>query len=125
MFVIFAVGGDPAVFIRGGPGWPSIPACCITSFLRCRDGWARGILLHLYFRDVEPETGVQLGWLPLTSLVVFIAGFGIGLPLMPWLMSAEIVPARVKGPGTSIASFGSWLIGPLSSPKHLWTCSNF
>lgn len=51
-----------------------------------------------------------LGWLPLTSLILFIATFAVGAGPMPWLMFGEILPARVKGPGGSVASFTNWFL---------------
>jgi hypothetical protein len=48
--------------------------------------------------------------LPLTSLILFIATFAIGAGPMPWLMFSEILPAKVKGPGGSAASFTNWFL---------------
>jgi len=63
-----------------------------------------------YIQKNDPATAATLGWLPLTSLVLFIAGFGIGAGPIPWLMFGEILPAKVKGPGSSIASFTNWFL---------------
>ena len=65
--------------------------------------------------ESTPESDCQqqvtaLGWLPLTSLILFIATFAIGAGPMPWLMFSEILPAKVKGPGSSAASFTNWFL---------------
>lgn len=58
----------------------------------------------------DEETVASLGWLPLTSLIVFIAAFGLGAGPMPWLMFGEILPAKVRGPGGSAAAFSNWFL---------------
>ena len=49
-----------------------------------------------YIQENDPVTADTLGWLPLTSLIVFNAAFGIGAGPIPWLMFAEILPAKVS-----------------------------
>ena len=63
-----------------------------------------------YLKDNQPDTLDSIGWLPLVSLMLFIAAFAIGLGPMPWLMTSEIVPQKVKGPATSIATFINWML---------------
>ena len=50
-----------------------------------------------YLKDNGYSAADSLGWLPLVSLIVFISAFAIGLGPMPWLMTGEVVPTRVKG----------------------------
>ncbi|XP_046650285.1 solute carrier family 2, facilitated glucose transporter member 8-like [Daphnia pulicaria] len=59
--------------------------------------------------DCEQQV-TALGWLPLTSLILFIATFAIGAGPMPWLMVSEILPAKVKAPGSSAAAFTNWFL---------------
>lgn len=70
---------------------------------------ALGVFFYL---DADPsvsdDTIASLGWLPLTSLILFIAAFGIGAGPMPWMMLGEILPSRFRGPGNSLASFTNW-----------------
>ena len=67
-----------------------------------------------FYLKENPETNSvvieSIGWLPLLSLILFIAAFGIGAGPIPWLMSSEILPAKVKGPGVSIATFTNWML---------------
>lgn len=62
------------------------------------------------YEEEDPDRVAALGWLPLTSLILFIAAFGVGAGPMPWLMFGEILPARVKGPGSSVATFTNWFL---------------
>ena len=65
---------------------------------------------YFYLKE-ETDTDVSsLGWLPLTSLIVFIAAFSIGAGPVPWIMFGEILPAKVKATGSSLASFTNWLV---------------
>lgn len=58
----------------------------------------------------DPAVVASIGWLPLVSLITFIAAFGIGAGPIPWLLPGEILPAKVKGPCVSIATFCNWLL---------------
>lgn len=59
--------------------------------------------------STDPAVIEAIGWLPLVSLITFIAAFGIGAGPIPWLVPGEILPAKIKGPCISIASFSNWL----------------
>lgn len=66
--------------------------------------------LGLYF--YLQETGVDvsnIGWLPVTSLSVFIIMFSLGLGPIPWMFLTEIFPPSIKGPASSIACLSNWL----------------
>lgn len=51
----------------------------------------------------------NLGWLALASLIVYIAGFAIGLGPVFWLMISEIFPLRIRGPGMAASTVANWL----------------
>lgn len=53
---------------------------------------------------VDPDLRDKLGWLPLTSLIVFMTGYSIGYASVPFLLLGELLPARVKNICSSIAS---------------------
>jgi SP family facilitated glucose transporter-like MFS transporter 8 len=51
-----------------------------------------------------------LNWVPLAGLAVFLVAFSFGYGPLPWLISAEMLPPRVKASAAS-ASFGlNWLL---------------
>jgi sugar porter (SP) family MFS transporter len=59
------------------------------------------------------------GWLALVSLLVYIAGFAVGLGPVFWLMISEIFPLRVRGPGMATSTVANWLSNFLISATFL------
>ncbi|XP_047468474.1 facilitated trehalose transporter Tret1-like [Penaeus chinensis] len=49
-----------------------------------------------------------LGWLPLTSLMVFISAFSIGYGPIPWVMMGELFYPNVKEAAGSMATTLNW-----------------
>ena len=47
-------------------------------------------------------------WLALVSLIVYIAGFAVGLGPVFWLMISEIFPLRIRGPAMAVATVANW-----------------
>ena len=62
----------------------------------------------LYMKDHYPDTAQMLDWLPLTTLILFIASYSIGVGPLPWLLTNEIIPANFRGPGSSLAASANW-----------------
>ncbi|XP_068227374.1 facilitated trehalose transporter Tret1-like [Palaemon carinicauda] len=50
----------------------------------------------------------NLGWLPLTSLIIFISAFSIGYGPIPWLMMGEFFYPNVKEAAGSMATTLNW-----------------
>ena len=46
--------------------------------------------------------------LAITSIMFYIIGFGIGWGALPWLMSSEIIPMRVRGFGMGLATLTNY-----------------
>ena len=44
----------------------------------------------------------------LAALVLYIAAFAVGLGPIPWLLMAEILPARARGVASSVATLTNW-----------------
>jgi sugar porter (SP) family MFS transporter len=59
------------------------------------------------------------GWLALASLMLYIAGFAIGLGPVFWLMISEIFPLRIRGPGMASSTVANWLSNFLISVTFL------
>jgi len=57
---------------------------------------------YFYLSMENEELKTSLSWLPLTSLVVVIVGYNIGMGPIPWVITSEIIPFRVKGEEYSI-----------------------
>lgn len=67
--------------------------------------------LGIFFYQIDPESSqaiTSLNWLPLTSMMVFFAAIGFGLGPLPWLVSSEVLPAKFRGPGSSIVAFSNF-----------------
>jgi len=47
--------------------------------------------------------------LALTSLLVYIITFSLGMGPIPWIIMSEILPANMKGFAGSVATLGNWL----------------
>ncbi len=58
-------------------------------------------------------------WLALVCLIVYIAGFAVGLGPVFWLMISEIFPLRVRGPGMATSTVANWLSNFLISATFL------
>ena len=52
---------------------------------------------YFYFEQIDADSVTNIGWLPLTSLVLFNAGFALGVGPVPWVMAGELVPGKIKG----------------------------
>ena len=52
---------------------------------------------------------LQRSWaLLIAALVLYIAAFAVGLGPIPWLLMAEILPARARGVASSVATLTNW-----------------
>ena len=49
----------------------------------------------------------------IAGIVCYNIGFSIGWGALPWLLSSEIIPLRVRGAGVGIATFTNWLLAAL------------
>ncbi|CAG7629769.1 unnamed protein product [Allacma fusca] len=56
-------------------------------------------------KEVSPE---GFGWVPITSLIVFIIAFAQGIGPLSWTIMGEILPPNLKGPCSSVATFLVW-----------------
>ncbi len=61
-----------------------------------------------YLDTYKPDAAESLGWLPLTSMAVFIVSFSFGLGPLAWLMMGELLPARAAGAAGAVASVVNW-----------------
>ncbi|KAK3932065.1 Facilitated trehalose transporter Tret1 [Frankliniella fusca] len=71
-----------------------------------------GALLGLYFYLTEQThvtDGVDISWLPIVSMVVFIILFSLGYGPIPWLYMGEVFSDQIKETGMSIATVVNWI----------------
>ncbi|XP_053972758.1 facilitated trehalose transporter Tret1-2 homolog [Hylaeus volcanicus] len=69
------------------------------------------IALGYYFKQKDGGNDVSsLGWLPLTSLIVFMIAFSIGLGPVPWMLMGELFSPETKAVASSIAVTLNWFM---------------
>jgi sugar porter (SP) family MFS transporter len=62
--------------------------------------------LGVFFHSTSLQNSV--GWLALVCLLVYIAGFAIGLGPVFWLMISEIFPLQMRGPAMAVCTMFNW-----------------
>lgn len=69
------------------------------------------IALGYYFKMKDDGSDVaSLGWLPLTSLTLFMIAFSIGLGPVPWMLTSELFPAETKANASGVAVTLNWFL---------------
>ena len=66
-----------------------------------------GIFFYMLARD--PDSVANIGWLPLTSLSIYILAFEIGLGPVAWVMLGEIYSNELKLYASPISGAFNWL----------------
>jgi sugar porter (SP) family MFS transporter len=66
--------------------------------------------VFFYIKDNDPETAANLGWLPITSLCIFIVAYSIGFGPIPFLVLGEICAPDIKGVAVGTALTVNWTI---------------
>lgn len=56
-----------------------------------------------------PHFSDYLGWLTLSTLILYVISFAVSLGPIFWLLIAEIYPLSVRGKAMSIATIANWL----------------
>lgn len=64
--------------------------------------------MFFFFHDMNTELAESLGWLPLTSLCLFIISFALGFGPIPWLMISELYSKDIN----SVASLVTGFVNP-------------
>ena len=62
---------------------------------------------HMNHISTDDQKYAAMG---IAGIVCYIIGFSIGWGALPWLLSSEIIPLRVRGTGVGIATFVNWLL---------------
>ncbi|XP_063595968.1 facilitated trehalose transporter Tret1-like [Penaeus indicus] len=67
---------------------------------------------EFFYVKMEDEAWAveTLGWLPLASLIIFIAAFSIGYGPIPWLMMGELFSPNVKEAAAGLATMVNWTL---------------
>eukprot|EP00250_Pteridium_aquilinum_P002957 c13226_g1_i1 orf=248-1717(-) len=67
--------------------------------------------LSYYIKSHSSSVDVQtyMGYMSLSSLLVYVALFSLGLGPLPWVVMSEVFPSNVKGRAGSLATVTNWL----------------
>jgi len=70
------------------------------------------LLLGVFFYlKVDPDSDTSnLGWLPLTSVCVFIVAFSLGYGPIPWMIVGELFAPHIKGFASSLSCVFNWIL---------------
>ncbi|KAF2879595.1 hypothetical protein ILUMI_26577 [Ignelater luminosus] len=83
-------------------------------------GVSLGVFFTLQERELVSESVISsLGFLPITSLSIFIIMYAFGISPIPWLLPAELFPPEVKSVGGGGASTINWFIAFLITKFYL------
>jgi MFS family permease len=70
-----------------------------------------GMTLSLFVLGLAfalPRLSGLLGWLAVSSLMVYVGSFAVGLGPVFWLVLSEIYPLRVRGRAMSVGTVANW-----------------
>jgi len=66
--------------------------------------------IFFYLKTETDEDTSNLGWLPLTSVCVFIVMFSLGYGPIPWMMVGELFAPQIKGFASSLSCILNWIL---------------
>ncbi|XP_027221001.2 facilitated trehalose transporter Tret1 [Penaeus vannamei] len=68
------------------------------------------VSLGVFFYLKDNGDVSALGWLPITSLIIYIASFSIGYGPIPWIMMSELFSANVREAAGSLSTMTNWTL---------------
>lgn len=66
--------------------------------------------IYFYLRNETDFDDSSLGWLPLTSVCLFIVVFSLGYGPIPWMMVGELFAPQIKGFASSFSCVLNWIL---------------
>ena len=64
--------------------------------------------VFFYIRDNNPDQARDIGWLPITSLCIYIFAFALGFGPVPWLMLSEVLSKEINPVISPICGAFKW-----------------
>ena len=55
-------------------------------------------------RKVDPSVQIDLSWLPLAALIIFMIGYSVGFATLPFVLMGELLPAKYRNSLGGLAS---------------------
>ncbi|KAK4303108.1 hypothetical protein Pmani_024852 [Petrolisthes manimaculis] len=81
---------------------------CLSAGVMALSICCLGVVFYIKYESEDNELSASLGWLPLTSLIIFISAFSIGYGPIPWIMMGELFYPGVKEMAGSFATTLNW-----------------
>ncbi|TRY70298.1 hypothetical protein TCAL_02455 [Tigriopus californicus] len=67
--------------------------------------------IFFYLHQHHPSASVNLGWLPLLSMAMFIISFSFGPGPLAWLLLGELLSPKIMGMAGPMAAMTNWSVG--------------
>lgn len=67
--------------------------------------------LYFYLKEFDKEAADASGWLPVTSLIIFVIVYCVGFGPLPWAVLGEMFPSNVKSIASSVVASTCWVLG--------------
>ncbi|XP_025417239.1 facilitated trehalose transporter Tret1-like isoform X2 [Sipha flava] len=77
--------------------------------------------LFFYLKNTGSDVS-SIGWMPLSSLVVFIITYCLGFGPLPWAIMGEIFPPNLKSVASSMTTSFCWILGFVLSKTFINVC---
>ena len=78
-----------------------------------------GLVVYFYLKDgLDSPVVSHIGWLPLTSLLLFTAAFSFGYGPVPWMIMGELFSSDVRSACGSIATVFNWSFAFLTTKTY-------
>ncbi len=104
-------GAIPSIILVDKLGRKAMLVC--SGILTGVSTLALGLFYYLY----EEKHYTNLSWLPILCLLVFNFGFAMGWGPVSWLLASELLPLKIRGLGSGLASVVNWMMGFLVSKE--------
>lgn len=66
--------------------------------------------IYFYMQKQDEASVADISWLPLASLILFIACFSLGFGPVPWLMLGEIFSSEIKSIASALCGTSNWML---------------
>ncbi|CAH0546451.1 unnamed protein product [Brassicogethes aeneus] len=86
-----------------------------------------GLVLAIFFtvkKNMTDQEIKDIGWIPITSLIVFFIVFSLGYGPIPWIASSELMPTNIKAVASSAAATFNWFLAFLVTKFFLTLSEN-
>nr|CAD7416446.1 unnamed protein product [Timema poppensis] len=65
---------------------------------------------YFYVKEHYPDQATGIGWLPLSSMCIYLITYTMGSGACSWVILGEIFPNEIKGMASSFSAFVNWFL---------------